>query len=76
MLFDIPYVADWADIGKRRQKQVDMSCNLKNKQRVDFDYQVGQKVLLWKDGILRKAEDPYEGPYVITDVHTNGTVRS
>ena len=75
MLFDIPYVANWADIGKRRQKQVDKSCELKNKLRVDFDYRVGQKVLLFKDGILRKAEDPYEGPYVITDVYTNGTVR-
>ena len=75
MLFDIPYVANWAKIGKRRQQQVDKSCELKNKLRVDFDYRVGQKVLLFKDGILRKAEDPYEGPFVITDVYTNGTVR-
>ena len=43
--------------------------------RVDFDYAVGQKVLLKKDGILRKAEDKYVGPYNITQVHTNGTIR-
>ena len=48
---------------------------MKNKLQVDFDYRVGQKVLLFKDGILRKAEDPYEGPFVIADVYTNGTVR-
>ena len=30
---------------------------------------------LIKEGKLRKVEDPYEGPYVITDVYTNGTVR-
>ena len=75
MLFDIPYIANWSEIGKRRQQQVDKSCDLKNKQRLDFDYRVGQKALLIKDGKLRKAEDPYEGPYVITDVYTNGTVR-
>ena len=28
-----------------------------------------------KGGILRKAEDPQEGPYKITEVFTNGTVR-
>ena len=33
------------------------------------------KVLLIKDGILREAEDKNDGPYVITQVHTNGTVR-
>ena len=76
MLFDIPYVADWAKIGKRRQEQVDKDCEKNNRRRIDYDYRVGQKVLLTKDGtILRKAEDPYEGPYVITDVYTNGTVR-
>ncbi len=36
---------------------------------------MGQKVLIKKDGVLRKAEDKYDGPYVITDVFTNGTVR-
>ena len=76
MLFDIPYVADWTKIGKRRQEQVDKDCEKNNRRRIDYDYRVGQKVLLIKDGtILRKAEDPYEGPYVITDVYTNGTVR-
>jgi len=43
--------------------------------QVDFDYAVGQKVLLKKDGILRKAEDKYVGPYNVTQVHTNCTIR-
>ena len=28
MLFDIPYIADWSEIGKRRQQQVDRSNTL------------------------------------------------
>ena len=75
MLFDIPYLADWNQIGKRRQNLVDQSCAKANKRRIDFDYIVGQKVLLIKDGILRKTEDKNNGPFVITQVHHNGTVR-
>ena len=75
MLFDIPYLADWNQIGKRRQALVDQSCAKSNKRRIDFDYIVGQKVLLIKDGILRKTEDKNNGPFVITQVHHNGTVR-
>jgi len=75
MLFDIPYIADWADIGKRRQKQVEKSNTNENKQRLDWDHKVGDKVLIVKKGIIRKLEDPNEGPYTITQVHTNGTVR-
>ena len=74
MLFDIPYTADWADIGKRRQEQVDKSNMLENKRRLDWDHKVGDKVLIVKKGIIRNIENP-NGPYTITQVHTNGTVR-
>ena len=47
-----------------------------NKARIDFDYKVGGKVLLWKEGILRKSESRYDSdPWTITTVHTNGTIR-
>ena len=75
MLFDIPYLADWNQIRKRRQTLVDQSCARTNKRRIDFDYTVGQKVLLTKDGILRKVEDRNKGPYLIIQVHHNGIVR-
>ena len=75
MLFDIPYLADWTEIGKRRQNQVDKSNALENKHRLFYDYKLGDKVLITKKGIIRKVEDPNEGPYTITQVHTNGTVR-
>ena len=47
----------------------------KNKTRLPYDYAIGDKILIKIDGILRKAEDKYEGPYTITQVHCNGTVR-
>jgi hypothetical protein len=75
MLFDIPYLADWKAIGQRRQELVNRDNARENARRIEFDYEAGHKVLIRKDGVLRKAEDRYEGPYVITQVHTNGTVR-
>ena len=75
MLFNIPYIADWTKIGQRRQTLVNMDADRHNKKRIDYDYAVGDKVLLFNDGIHRKLEDKYSGPYVITQVHTNGTVR-
>ena len=30
MLFDIPYISDWSEIGKRRQQQVDRSNTIEN----------------------------------------------
>ena len=75
MLFNIPYIADWNQIGKRRQTLVNQSCAKTNKQRTDFDYAIGKKVLLTQDGIPRKVEDTNNGPFVITPVHCNGTVR-
>ncbi len=56
MLFDIPFVADWHKIGDYRQRQTDCSNTRENSKRVDYDYKVGDKILICKDGILRKAE--------------------
>ena len=64
MLFDIPYLADWADIGKRRQEQVDKSTILENKSRLNWDHKAGEKVLIVKKGIICKVEDPNKGPYL------------
>jgi hypothetical protein len=78
MLFDIPFVTDWTEVGRRRQQLVDCSNLRENARRLDFDYVVGSKALIIKatDGShLPKAEDKNEGPYEVTQVYTNGTVR-
>ncbi len=48
MLFDIPFIADWQKIGDNRQRLTDLSNAHENKGRIDYDYEVGQKVLLRK----------------------------
>ncbi len=56
MLFDIPFVADWHKIGEWRQSLTNCSNQHKNAKHIDYDYKVGDKVLLINEGILCKAE--------------------
>jgi hypothetical protein len=75
MLFDILFIADWKKIGEHRQWLTDRDTAHENKGRIDYDFKVGQKVLVRKDGILRKAESRYlKDPWTITSVHTNGAI--
>jgi hypothetical protein len=76
MLFDIPFIADWKKIGEHRQLLTDRNTDRENKGQIDYDYQVGQKVLVRNDGILCKAESRYlREPWTIMSVHANGTIR-
>jgi hypothetical protein len=63
-------------IGDYRQCQTNLYTALINSKQVDYDYKVGDKVLLTEEGILRKAESTYsKEQWTITTVHTNGTIR-
>jgi hypothetical protein len=76
MLFDIPFIADWNKIRDYRQRQTNLNMACKNSKQVDYDYKVGNKVLLTQEGILCKAESPYsKKPWTITTVHVYGTIR-
>ncbi len=46
-----------------------------NKNHFDYDYIIGDKVLIMYDGIQRKLTPHQNGPYEIIQVFTNGTVK-
>eukprot|EP00804_Cyclotella_cryptica_P008684 CCRYP_018537-RA/>CCRYP_018537-RA protein AED:0.08 eAED:0.08 QI:37/-1/0/1/-1/0/1/0/117 len=67
MLFKIPLLADWNKIGEYRQHQTDQNMERENCSPRDWDYKVGDLVLLTKEGILRKGVRRYESdPWTIT----------
>jgi hypothetical protein len=75
MLCDILFIADWQRIGEHRQQLTDLNNARENEGRIDYDYKVGRKVLVRKEGILRKSESIWHRkPWLITIVHTNGTI--
>ena len=76
MLFDNPFLADWNKIGDYRQHQTNCNTQHEYKSCVDWDYKIGDKVLIRKEGILRKSESKYHSdPCTISPVHMNGTIR-
>ncbi len=46
MLLDILFIADWKIIGEHRQRLTDLNTDLENKGWIDYDYKVGQKILV------------------------------
>ena len=75
MIFNIAHYADWAALTIKKQKQIEMDTERHNKNRITHDYEVGEKVLIKQERVHRKYEWEYEGPYSITQIYTNGTVR-
>ena len=73
IFLNIPLVADWHMITKRREQVINANLKRENKRRQRWDYEPGQK-------ILKKLHDPTKlgiqkmGPYEIKKTHTNGTV--
>jgi hypothetical protein len=75
MLFDIPFIADWKKIGEHGQRLPDLNTAHESEGGIEYDYKVGQKILVRNKGILCKAESRWQkDPWTITTVHTNGTI--
>ena len=74
MIQPIQYIAEWDIIRKNKQKVIDENNLRENSKRVDYDYEVGQKVLLRNTDIHRKLDNPTTGPYEILQLYVNGNV--
>jgi hypothetical protein len=61
-------------IQKRKQQLIEKNDEAENAKRIPHTYNIGDKVLI-RRGTENKYEAPYEGPYIITKVNDNGTVR-
>lgn len=75
MLLNITFEPDWEVMWKRKQKLINYNNKRENAKRVPHDYQVGDHVYILRDGHYRKLEGDKLGPYQITQVFANGTVR-
>jgi len=76
MVMNLPLVVDLNGLRNKRQLIVDRNNVRENMKRIDYHYKVGQWILIRKDTYktLGKMEERYVGPYLITEVHVNGTL--
>ena len=61
-------------IKQRKENLIKKNNERENRQRIQHTYKVGDKVLVYKPGIIPTLTSPKKGPYPIVKVHTNGTV--
>jgi hypothetical protein len=77
MIHNIAFRANWDQIQKRKKEIINKSNQKENKnnRQIPYEYKVGDQVLLETPGILRKLSTPRTGPYPVTNVYKNGTIR-
>ena len=70
---NVPLVADWQTIARKREQHVNENLRRANQKRRQYDYAAGEQV-------LKKVHNPTSlgvrtnGPYTIERVHVNGTL--
>lgn len=79
MFFDVPFIVDWILLRQRRQLKIDENLRRANSRRNIYDYRVGDQVFeLTKHRQLstlgNKIKSFFAGPYLVLQVHTNGTL--
>ena len=73
MFLNVPLIADWHLIARRREHLVNENLRRQNMKRRRYDYVPGQQVLK-KIHEPTKLGERTEGPYQIQSVHVNGTL--
>ena len=75
MILPITIEANWQRIKDRRQAEMRRNNDRENAQRITHTYHIDDKVLIKHEGILRKLARHRDGPFKVTQVYNNGTVR-
>ena len=73
-ILNIKHVVDWEQILQRKQELINCNSKRKNMRRNNHQYKVGDKILVkCKKNSKHKLE--FMGPFLITKINYNGTVR-
>ena len=74
-ILNVKHTADWDEIKQRKQKLINENNKRENSKRIEHRYEVGQRILIKRDSNQGKYEPLHDGPFTITHVNDNGTVR-
>ena len=75
MVMNIAHIANWKSMAEKRQLQINRDNARENSKRVRHDYVIGDRAYIVRDGVYRKLKSPNIGPYRVTLIYSNGTVR-
>jgi hypothetical protein len=67
--------SDMTGIDLKRKQDIITMSNQKKKSQIPYECKFGDQVLLETPGILQRLSAPYPGPYPVTNIHRNDTIR-
>jgi len=73
MIFNTITPVNFQEIQQKRQHQTDINTQRENRRRTNYEYVVGQQILIQAENPA-KLQARFNGPYRIIQVHNNGTV--
>ena len=74
-MLNLDFHADWATIRARKQERINKNNVAENAKRIPHQYQIGDKILIKNDPSRKFGSNAYSGPYRVTSVRNNGTLR-
>jgi len=74
-ILNTKFEANWQMIRQQKQRRINKNNIAENAKRKPYKYTVGQKVMVLQDPSRKFGTTAYKGPYEITYVNNNGTVR-
>ena len=74
-ILNIQHDANWSLIKKRKQKRINSDNKRENNNCKEHTYKVWDKVRIKNSFSAKYAKISYKGPYPVTAVNYNGTVR-
>ena len=72
---NISHDANWKFIKERKQRLIKINNQRENRKRIPYNYKIGDKVIVKGEQSAKYANAAYRGPYTVTAVNNNGTVR-
>jgi hypothetical protein len=74
-ILNIRFQANWQYIKERRQRMIVQNNQRENAKRKPHTYKVGDKAMIEQYQHRKHGTPKYKGPYTVTKVYDNGTVR-
>ena len=74
-ILNTKFEANWQLIKERKQRIIQQNNMRENKKRIPYTYQVNDKVIVKQDPNRKFGDDKYKGPYTVSQVFDNGTVK-
>ena len=74
-ILNVSFEANWQYIKERKQKLITQNNKRENLTRIPHQYTLGDQVMVKQDPNRKHGSDRYKGPYTVTRVYDNGTVK-